>query len=349
MDQSGGFSTREETMTEHSGSNRDNRTSNPNASGDAQEQGANRARIIAISTLLLVIMGLVAWAWWPKDEAKKPSVTATPPPSGPVINAGNPPSSSGAVTASPESKATKTHVVKRGEFLITIAQGYGVPWEAIWATNKDTLKANAAKHCKGKRRSYTHRKGRKGHFCNYKVFDEKGQPLVYANTLQIGDKLTIPPATAPEKIQQAVTHVSGNDIVVVIDGTDSMANDRARVSAWYLQAIKNSGKRIKAVVSYSEGNVWTLDVNNPRLETYGGYENTREALEYAKREHNPDAIILVTDEYGNDCAGFAGLKLPPVIAHSLAPDSDDSLKEVARITKGNFLSTHYGALTMAAR
>lgn len=257
------------------------------------------------------------------------------------------------VTATPKESAMIEHSVKAGEYIISIASQYGVPWESIVLANEETLKTNTQKYCAGRSDEYTHGKARRGHFCNYRVFDEKGRPLVYANTLMPEDVLKIPSRTAPEQIQNVINTVRGKRVVVVIDDTGSMGgddgvDDRARVSAWYLQAIQNADKEIVRVVMFAEGSIRELDATSIDFHTRGGFENTRHALEYANMKFNPDAIVLVTDEPGDDWASWKTLHLPPVIAHSLSPLSDFQMKELANFTNGRFLNSHEGPLATTA-
>ncbi|MBI2474875.1 hypothetical protein HYV69_00390 [Candidatus Uhrbacteria bacterium] len=253
------------------------------------------------------------------------------------------------VNETPKESAMIEHAVKAGEYIISIALQYNVPWESIVLANEETLKANALKYCADKSNMYTHSRDRRGHFCNFMVFDEKGQPLVYANTLMPDDVLKIPSRTAPEEIQNAVDDIRGKRVVVVIDETGSMGgddgvDDRARVSAWYLQAIKNADKEIVRVVMFAEGSLRELDASEMEFQTHGGFENTRHALEHANTKFHPDAIVLVTDEPGDDWENWRTLHLPPVIAHSLSPISDSQMKELANFTNGWFLRSHEGPL-----
>lgn len=251
------------------------------------------------------------------------------------------------VASTPAQQKLTPYAVKPGEYIITIAAAQGVPWESIVIANESMLKANTARYCASKSDTYKNRRGRRGHFCNYRVYDQNGQPLVFANTLMPGDVLQIPSRTAPAQIQQAITNVKGNNIVVVIDDTGSMMNDRERVAAWYMQAVRNSGKQIAKVLLYADGFVRVLEAGEVNFQTAGGYENTRAALERAAA-YNPDAIVLVTDEPGDDWNNFWNLHLlPPVIAHSLDPSADANLAKVARITRGQLLTSHAGPIGLA--
>lgn len=253
------------------------------------------------------------------------------------------------VTPSVEHNETLEHTVQAGEYIISIATQYGVPWESVVLANENKLLANTQTYCASKSDSYTHNRGRRGHFCNFLAFDKNGKPLVHANTLMPGDVLKIPSNTAPEQIQETVNAISGERVVVVIDETGSMAgddgvDDRSRVSAWYLQAIKNADKKIVKVIMFAEGSLRELDASAMEFHARGGYENTRHALEHATNKYKPDAIVLVTDEPGDDWANWQSLHLPPVIAHSLSRVSDQMMRELASFTHGQFLRSYEGPL-----
>lgn len=277
----------------------------------------------------------------------------TPVPSGPVSGPrvsragseihGNSPIST--VASTPAQQRFTPYTVQKGESIIAIAKQKGVPWEAIIVANERELATRASERCAKLSESYTKRAGRRGHYCNFLVV-VAGRPMVNANSLQPGDLLQIPSVTAPIAIQQAITNVKGDRIVVVIDDTGSMGNDRERVSSWYLQAVKNSGKQIVRVIMYADGLVRELDAGNVNFLSSGGMENTRSALERAAT-YTPDAIVLLTDEPGDDWNSFRGLHLPPVIAHSLDPSADANLVYVARLTGGSFLSSHAGPIGLA--
>jgi|GEM_PF-6887597 len=271
----------------------------------------------------------------------------TPPLAGatPAPHAGTAPNSG--VTSTPAQKTMTPYKVKAGEYIIAIAQKLGVPWEAIVVANEKALAALAVARCGKLSESYTKRQGRKGHYCNALVV-VGGKPMMNANSLQPGDELRIPSVTAPEQIQQAIGDVKGDRIVVVIDDTGSMNDDRERVSSWYLQAVMNSGKQIVRVIMYADGFYREFDAGNVRFQASGDYENTRAALERAKI-YKPDAIVLVSDEPGDDWDGFRNLRLPPVIAHSLAAVADENLARVASETGGNFLRSHTGQIGLSMR
>lgn len=279
----------------------------------------------------------------PKGEAEPQKVVSSVPI----------PSSVATVTPNLEHSEMSEHVVRAGEYIISIAAWYGVPWESIVIINEETLLANTQTYCADKSDKYTHKRGRRGHFCNFLVFDEKGKSLVHANTLMPGDVLRIPSQTAPKQIQGTINSVNGERIVVVIDETGSMAgddgvDDRARVSAWYLQAIKNAEKQIVRVIMFAEGSLRELDASSMEFHARGVYENTRHALEHAANKYKPDAIVLVTDEPGDDWANWKTLHLPPVIAHSLSRLSDNQMRELASFTHGVFLRSYEGPLASAA-
>lgn len=305
-----------------------------------RKKWASRGAII-----VLLILPFLNWGRIMGSDTHAPSGPVSGPgvsgPSNP--GTGNSPIST--VASTPAQQKFTPYIVRQGEFIIAIAKAQGVPWESIIVANERELAERASERCTKLSESYTKRAGRRGHYCNSLIF-VAGRPMVNANSLQPGDLLQIPSVTAPVAIQNAITNVKGNRIVVVIDDTGSMNDDRERVSSWYLQAVKNSGKQIVRVIMYADGLVRELDAGNVNFLSSGGMENTRSALERAA-SYTPDAIVLLTDEPGDDWNSFQDLRLPPVIAHSLDPSADANLIYVARLTGGSLLTSHVGPIGLA--
>ncbi len=307
------------------------------------------------ATLALAFIGLAALPFIFGGDEKPtngPVATANPPVTQPPASGPNIQPGGQTVEATKAQQQFTTHTVARGEFIISIASKLGVPWESIIVANEDDLAARAADRCAKLPKSYTARKGRRGHYCN-ELVTLGGKPMVAPNSLMPGDVLKIPSVTAPVAIQKAIENVKGNRIVVVIDETGSMAgddgvDDRERVSSWYLQAVKNSGKQIVKVILFAEGHIRELEPTGWNIQPRGGYENTRAALERAA-SHKPDAIVLLTDEPGDDWQGFRNFNIPPVIAHSLNSSADVTLEHVARLTRGTMLRSHTGPIALSAR
>lgn len=239
------------------------------------------------------------------------------------------------------------YTVKKGDFIIKIAEKYNVAWESIVLMNETSLRENAERRCADKPETYKNNPHRRGHYCNTRVLDAHGQPLVYANTLQPGDVLKIPPKIAERDIRVALSRIHGNRIVVVIDDTGSMNDDRERVSAAYFEAIRGIGKQITRVLVFSEDQVRELDIEHPVFYTMGNHENTRAAIERAQA-FDPDAIVLVTDEPGDDWGDLSTLRSVRVIAHSLNPMADEMLRRVSNQTGGAFLESHSGEFNLVA-
>lgn len=252
-------------------------------------------------------------------------------------DSGNGGTSTAGVTQPPPAPK-KTHVVRKGDYLVKIGQEIGVPWEAIFLENEAALAERAEERCSKLSDRYTNNSRRRGHYCNERL-KLNGKPMVAPNSLQPGDTLVIPDVqNVPTAVSQAVAAVAGDEIVLVVDDTGSMSEDRQTVSAWYMAEVKNSGKRVTKVILYSDGYVRELDPSGTlELNTLGSIENTRHALETAAGYH-PDAVVLVSDEPGDDWNGFRGLKLPPVVAHSLDQSADANLREVARLSGGTFVA-----------
>ncbi len=246
------------------------------------------------------------------------------------------------VTSKPEHDARTEYTVRQGDFIVKIAQAKGVPWESLIIANERELNDRASRRCSKLSERYTKDPNRDGHYCN-SLLVYHGRHMVSFNSLQPGDTLHIPSTSTPVAVRESIKNIKGNKIVVVIDDTGSMTDDRERVSSWYLQEIKNSGKQIARVILYADGYYRELNEGNVDFRVSGTYENTRGALELASRYH-PDAIVLVSDEPGDDWRNFSGLHLPPVIAHSLNNSADENLERVARLTGGSFLTSHAGAI-----
>ena len=274
---------------------------------------------VIVIALLLLIAGIVAW----------------------IATENGASGGTGSINAPP---AKVTYVVQKGDFLVKIGGQLNVPWEAIFLENEIALGERARERCGKLSDRYTQSAKRKGHYCN-ELLTFNGKPMVAPNSLQPGDVLVIPNVTtAPAAVSQAVGAIAGDEIVIVIDDSGSMSDERQMVSSWYMGEIKRSGKKVTKVILYADGYVRELDPQGGlNLDTTGSVENTRSALETAAR-HRPDAIVLVSDEPGDDWDGFRGLKLPPVVAHSLEASADANLAEVARLTGGTFLKGSAAAI-----
>ncbi len=299
---------------------------------------------VLVGGLFALLIGLANWAITDNSAPTKPSV-ADPSVLGHIQPSG------GQVTSTLAQQKLTPYTVQKGEFIISIAAAQGVPWESIVIANETELAARAMERCGKLSEKYRKNHRRRGHYCN-ELIVINGKPMMSANSLQPGDVLQIPSTVAPAQIQQTITSIPGNRIVVVIDDTGSMRgegdgmDDRERVSAWYLQAVRNSGKQIIRVIMYADGYYRELDTGQIEFHATGGFENTRGALERAAT-YKPDAIVLITDEPGDDWNDFVGLRLPLVIAHSLNFAADNNMAQVARLSGGQFLRSHSGALVLA--
>jgi hypothetical protein len=248
-----------------------------------------------------------------------------------------------------EEKQTKTSLVRKsaapqyieyrvqsGDFLIKIAADHATPWQSVLVLNEGVLADLADERCGKLRGRYTKSKRRKGYYCN-EMLSYQGKRIVHANSLKPGDMIRFLKEAAPVSISEAVAAVSGKNIVVVVDDTGSMSDNRQQVTAWYLNVIEKSGKEIRKVILFADGEVRELNAGKVEFQTVGEVENTRAALERAMT-YNPDAIVLVSDEPGDDWRGFKDLKLVPVIAHSIDRSADDNLRHVAKLSGGQFVS-----------
>lgn len=216
--------------------------------------------------------------------------------------------------------------VVSGDALIRIANRHDVPWEALMLRNEPYLKVMYECVCD---RPAARRRTRP-YFCN----DGRSKP--YANTLMPGYELIIPDVEAPPEIVEAVRNIDGDRVVIVIDDTGSMNDDRQQVGAWYTGAIESSGKEITRVVLYADGSVRDYSTEAVNFTTSGGTENTCAGLNHAIT-FSPDAIVLVTDEPGDDWRACRYNRLPPVVVHSLGGFREVQLEDLARRTGGEFV------------
>lgn len=235
------------------------------------------------------------------------------------------------------SSSPKTYKVKKGQFLKWIAQQQNVSWEAMLLANESFLANKYKEVCDDLsgnfRRRDSNRGSRKGglYYCN----DNYVRP--YGNTLRPGWTLNIPSESSPTSINQTVSEIKGDKIALVIDDTGSMNDDRQQVSEFYLAAIRQYGKHLSGVWLYSNGRVRKYEAGGVHFYTSGDRENTFGALREAAKE-KPDAIILVTDEPGDDWQWGEVHNLPPVIGHCLDQSfCAENLQRLARETHGRYV------------
>ncbi len=269
-----------------------------------------RQRRIGAGVMGIILIALLALIVWPGD---------------------------GAIEVDPAQTVSRTeaHVVQSGEFLIKIANDHDVPWEAVAVVNETELARINAERCGLLNERYTKNTRRPGHYCNETVVIG-GKPMVNLNSLKAGDVLQIPFTTHPV-VDAVIRDIPGQRIAIVIDDTGSMNNDNALVSAWYMRATEELGKELTTVVLYANGHTREFtNVGKVDFRVSGDVENTRNALEVAAAS-NPDAIVLVSDEPGDDWKGFWFLDLPPVYSHSLEVEAHDNLRKVSKKTGGQFM------------
>lgn len=231
----------------------------------------------------------------------------------------------------------RTYVVQKGDFIIKIANQNNLPWESVMLLNEEELMRRANERCNQLPPKYTNNPRRRGYFCN-EMLSYQGKQIVGANSLKPGDIIKLPKDAPPAQIAEVVGRIQGKNVVIVIDDTGSMQDTRAQVANWYMREVAAHGKDIRRVILFADGQVREYDAAGVEFYTVGDIENTRAALERAA-DYNPDAIILVSDEPGDDWNNFEALKLPPVIAHSLDPIADPNLSRVAKLSGGEFVSS----------
>ncbi|QQG37512.1 MAG: LysM peptidoglycan-binding domain-containing protein [Candidatus Kaiserbacteria bacterium] len=236
--------------------------------------------------------------------------------------------------------ANETYTVKPGNNLIWIAKQVGVSWQAMLLANEEDLKQKYERICGNLSDEFRNRTENKGRLKGGKYFCNDNYMRAYGNTLQPGWTLEIPAAIAPATVEKTVSEIKGDRIALVIDDTGSMSNKREETANFYLAAIKKFEKKIVGVWLYANGKVRKYEAGGVKFSTRGNYENTFGALEEAAKE-KPDAIILVTDEPGDDWNWGRVNVLPRVVAHCL-PDYGtatcrENLQRLVKETRGRYI------------
>lgn len=230
----------------------------------------------------------------------------------------------------------KTHTVVRGDTLIGLGEQYGIPWEYIFTLNETLLAEKYPVTCKGFKKPGD----KKYYFCNDSLIKQPAHTLKPGWVLELPQKVVTPtPPPAPElqvasliavsstpsetTIQEVVEQVKTKKVAIVIDDTGSIENNRELIGRFYVQEIEKYQKgNVLGVYLYADEGVRKCSPNdNIRFETNGMYENTYDALLTASQE-KPDAIILITDEPGDDWNWNAVKQLPPIYAHCITDEED---------------------------
>lgn len=231
-----------------------------------------------------------------------------------------------------------TVTVQSGQYLQWIANKRGVGWESMLLANENFLRTKYDEVCDELSGRFRNRRRDGGaakgglYYCNDRF------NRAYGNTLRPGWKLVVPASQAPADIATTIASIQGNKVALVIDDTGSMTEDRQRVSEFYLAAIRKYNKRLTGVWLYADGGVRKYEAGGVKFLTAGGLENTHGALSEAAKSR-PDAIILVTDEPGDDWQWDEVKNLPPVYGHCL-PDQggygcEESLRRLATEVRGS--------------
>lgn len=249
--------------------------------------------------------------------------------------------------ALPALAADATYTVKKGQHLTWIAKQNGTTVAAMIVANEAELNANYDKQCARLSDSFRNRTSNKGALKGGKFYCNDRFTRGYAHTLNAGLVLKVAPTEAPKSIEETVIDIKGNNVTLVIDVTVSMNDKISKTASFYHAALKQH-KKVTAVYFYADGRVDRLENTGVvRIQeelvkrSNGGVENTFGALKEAAKD-KPDAIVVVSDEVGDDWGKWEGVKdLPPVIAHCVSsnPGSDcrDSFQRVARETGGKYI------------
>jgi hypothetical protein len=227
----------------------------------------------------------------------------------------------------------KGYTVVRGDYINKIAERNSVNPEAVLLLNESYLKERYAEACAKVPESKRNDRSRKGLFCN----ETYNRP--WGNTLMAGWTIQIPLNTAPKEIQDAVGNISGKNIAIVIDDTGSMSEDRQMAGQLYSAAVRTAGKNLTGIWLYADGKVRKYNDGQVEYLTTGSLENTFSALKEAAND-GPDAIVLITDEPGDDWKWDEVKDLPPVIGHCIRDGGtyqcEQNLKKLAAETKGEY-------------
>lgn len=237
------------------------------------------------------------------------------------------------------------HLVKKGQHLTWIAKKNNVGREAMILANEAQLAAAYDKYCGKLSQEFRTRAKNEGKNKGGLYYCNDTYRRSYANTLRPGMRLIIPQDTAPASVEDVVSKIRGERIAVVIDETGSTDNKRRMIGQYYLAALRQKARSITGIYLFSgPGRVRKIDAVGVTdlanaMHNRGGTENTHEALRSAALD-KPDAIILVTDEQGDDWDWSIVRSLPSVYAHCLPdpkyPSCEANLRRLADQTGGSY-------------
>lgn len=203
--------------------------------------------------------------------------------------------------------------VQRGDTLTSIARMHNMDVQDVILRNAEFLLDRYRAVCGTKSVQYTKSATRRGYFCN------DNRHTSHANTLLAGWKIELPTKEAAASIVEEVTKLPWRRVALVVDATGSMQGNIQHVADHYRAALSRLGKHISGIWLFSDGRVWQVS-QHTFLSDYkptGRIENTYSALLEASKS-NPEGIVLITDEEGDDWPRDWRLAhLPPVLAHCL--------------------------------
>ncbi len=119
--------------------------------------------------LLIICLGLFIWSSiiddneQPVPEVQKTSVSVTPnaTPVKPFVRSGGRP-----VVSTQAQEAFTEYTVARRDYIITIAEDHGVPWQSVVLANDTELAERATERCSKLSPAYRRNPHRRGHYCN---------------------------------------------------------------------------------------------------------------------------------------------------------------------------------------
>ncbi len=220
------------------------------------------------------------------------------------------------------------YTVQRGDSIVAISHRNKISPMSVILANQEYLEDKYDETCGKRSDAFRKRTGPRtasqggSYFCN----DTKARP--FANTLKPGWLLEIPSTATPPSINSTVEQIKGNHIAIVIDRTESMSDKIKDVAIFYVNALQKYERNITGVFLFTGYDVQRLNTSGVKtvaeaikaMNTEGGRENTHQALMKAA-EDKPDAIILITDEQGDDWNWSEIDKAPPPAGHRpLPPD-----------------------------
>lgn len=214
------------------------------------------------------------------------------------------------------------YIVQKGDSIEGVARKFDLVPKELFKANEKALQ-EAAATCRPSRRS--------GYFCNSRRANTTWSMI--ANTLPLGQKLTIPgggyvyggsiPTINPAMsaaVAEMIADPTKKRVAIIVDETGSMGGNALALLRLYRETVRaHADKTITGVWLFRDGQVRRVepDAFEAQYKPQGYVENTYASLLDAQKS-NPDILVLITDEPGDDWPADWKLKLTSaVIAHCL--------------------------------